>query len=63
MAGLFVLVFLAIAVRGASRSSGGCGGGATVNIRKAVFRRNRFHGLAGLPASPRPPLGRRGRGR
>ncbi|WP_331720678.1 hypothetical protein OG543_30195 (plasmid) [Streptomyces sp. NBC_01178] len=42
LAGLFVLVFLAMAVRGASRGSGG--GGTTVNIRKAVFRRNKFHG-------------------
>ncbi|MYW77698.1 hypothetical protein F610DRAFT_06828 [Streptomyces sp. LaPpAH-199] len=40
--GLFVLIFLALAVRGASRGSGG--GGTTVNIRKAVFRRNKFHG-------------------
>ncbi|TXS35418.1 hypothetical protein EAO77_36780, partial [Streptomyces sp. t39] len=38
VAGLFVLVFLALAARGASR------GGTTVNIRKAVFRRNKFHG-------------------
>ncbi|MET9535557.1 hypothetical protein ABZY02_34245 [Streptomyces sp. NPDC006649] len=44
LAGLFVLVFLAMAVRGASRGSGGDGGGTTVNIRKAVFRRNKFHG-------------------
>ncbi|MET9810822.1 hypothetical protein [Streptomyces halstedii] len=42
VAALFVLVFLALAVRGASRGSGG--GGTTVNIRKAVFRRNKFHG-------------------
>ncbi|MET9427917.1 MULTISPECIES: hypothetical protein [unclassified Streptomyces] len=42
VAGLFVLVFLALAVRGASRGNGG--GGTTVNIRKAVFRRNKFHG-------------------
>ncbi|WP_331720194.1 hypothetical protein OG596_38970 (plasmid) [Streptomyces sp. NBC_01102] len=42
VAGLFVLVFLALAVRGASRGS--AGGGTTVNIRKAVFRRNKFHG-------------------
>ncbi|MFE6985826.1 hypothetical protein [Streptomyces griseus] len=42
VAGLFVLVCLAMAVRGASRGSGG--GGTTVNIRKAVFRRNKFHG-------------------
>ncbi|MEV7617038.1 hypothetical protein [Streptomyces sp. NPDC089799] len=42
VAGLFVLVFLALAVRGASR--GGSEGGTTVNIRKAVFRRNKFHG-------------------
>ncbi|OKK05284.1 hypothetical protein AMK09_37680 [Streptomyces sp. CB02488] len=42
LAGLFVLVFLAMAVRGASHGSGG--GGTTVNIRKAVFRRNKFHG-------------------
>ncbi|MCZ4101016.1 hypothetical protein, partial [Streptomyces sp. H39-C1] len=42
LAGLFVLVCLALAVRGASRGSGGSG--TTVNIRKAVFRRNKFHG-------------------
>ncbi|MFE6630306.1 hypothetical protein [Streptomyces rochei] len=42
VAGLFVLIFLALAVRGASRGNGG--GGTTVNIRKAVFRRNKFHG-------------------
>ncbi|QKZ18616.1 hypothetical protein [Streptomyces chartreusis] len=42
LTGLFVLIFLALAVRGSSRGSGG--GGTTVNIRKAVFRRNKFHG-------------------
>ncbi|GAB7036020.1 hypothetical protein AB0G35_24085 [Streptomyces sp. NPDC021749] len=42
VAGLFVLIFLALAVRGASRGNGG--GGTTVNIRKAVFRRSKFHG-------------------
>lgn len=40
--GLFVLIFLALAVRGTSRGNGG--GSTTVNIRKAVFRRNKFHG-------------------
>ncbi|MFF7603433.1 hypothetical protein [Streptomyces mirabilis] len=43
LTGLFVLIFLALAVRGSSRGNGG-GGGTTVNIRKAVFRRNKFHG-------------------
>ncbi|MFF2517868.1 hypothetical protein [Streptomyces sp. NPDC058086] len=42
LTGLFVLIFLALAARGSSR--GNSGGGTTVNIRKAVFRRNKFHG-------------------
>lgn len=42
VAGLFVVVFLVLALSGASRGSGG--GGSTVNIRKAVFRRNKFYG-------------------
>ncbi|GAA0897960.1 MULTISPECIES: hypothetical protein [Streptomyces violaceusniger group] len=40
VAGLFVLVFLALAARGTRSGRGG----TTVNIRKAVFRRNKFHG-------------------
>ncbi|MFE2045327.1 hypothetical protein ACFXAZ_31310 [Streptomyces sp. NPDC059477] len=42
VAALILLIGLALAGRGTTR--GGGAAGTTVNIRRAVFRRNRFHG-------------------